>query len=322
MVKISKQHIEPFVRRVSHLGDKETEQLSIILSGCLKAEKIRISRIAANMPGSIEGNYKAVQRFCNRIGADDMEMMLWRAAPNEFDFVIIDPTEIERPEAEKTEYVGRLKDGKTKGYSALIVSVPYKGRAIPIGYTTYSSKTIEQEVSSRNAEQMHLIMRLKEMIGDAAVVADREFSGEWFFECLQEEGMKYVVRLKDLRAIRQGKGKRAEAVDLTILPGEKKIWTGVYYKGNLLVNVAGHWDNRFKKPMYVITNMDGTSGLQIYRQRMKIEESFRDMKDILGIDKNMSKKEDMMRKLIGMALLAYVIAFFSRGSAKRAMYQE
>jgi hypothetical protein len=322
MVNISKQHIEPFVDRISHLGKKENEQLSSILSGCLKAGKIRISNIAANMPGSVEGNYKAMQRFSNRIGIEDIELILWRAAPGEFDFVIIDPTEIERPEAEKTEYVGRLKDGKTKGYSVLMVSVPYKGRAIPIGYTTYSSKTIDKEVSSRNAEQMRLIIGLKEMIGNAVVIADREFSGEWFFEGLQQEGMKYAVRLKDLRAIRQGKGKRAEAVDLTILPGQKKLWTDVYYKGNLLANVVGYWDSRFKKPMYIITNMDGALGLQIYRQRMKIEESFRDMKDILGIDKNMSKKEDMMRKLIGMTLLAYVIAFFSRGNVKRTMYQK
>jgi hypothetical protein len=55
-----------------------------------------------------------------------------------------DPTEIERPQAWKTEYIGTLKDGKTKGFWAMVLATPYHGRAIPCGLVTYSSKTIAQ----------------------------------------------------------------------------------------------------------------------------------------------------------------------------------
>jgi hypothetical protein len=52
------------------------------------------------------------------------------------EFVIGAPTEIERPHAWKTEYVGKLKDGKTRGFWSLILATPYRGRAIPYGMVT------------------------------------------------------------------------------------------------------------------------------------------------------------------------------------------
>ena len=60
----------------------------------------------------------------------------------EAEFVLGDPTEIERPQAWKTEYVGTLKDGKSKGFWALVLATAYRGRAIPCGFVTYSSRTI------------------------------------------------------------------------------------------------------------------------------------------------------------------------------------
>jgi hypothetical protein len=53
-------------------------------------------------------------------------------------FVIVDPTEIPRKEAHHTSYVGVLSDGKTRGFAIICVSVPYKGRAIPCYFNTYS----------------------------------------------------------------------------------------------------------------------------------------------------------------------------------------
>ena len=48
--------------------------------------------------------------------------------------------------------------------------------------------------------------------------------------------------------------------------------------------------------------------MEIYRLRMKIEESFCDMKDLLNIDKIMNYKRDNMEKMISMVLLSYLIA--------------
>ena len=56
-----------------------------------------------------------------------------------------------RPQTRKTSYVGKpsqrlgkLKDGKTRGFWLLLLAAPCRGRAIPCGFVTYSSRTIAQ----------------------------------------------------------------------------------------------------------------------------------------------------------------------------------
>ena len=43
---------------------------------------------------------------------------------------------------------------------------------------------------------------------------------------------------------------------------------------------------------------------------MKIEESFRDLKSLLGLSKIMNKSRERMEKMVAMVLLAYAIAFW------------
>jgi hypothetical protein len=50
----------------------------------------------------------------------------------------------------------------------------------------------------------------------------------------------------------------------------------------------------FSEPLWVITNIESQRALKIYKARMKIEESFKDMKDILGMEKVMNKKQENM----------------------------
>ncbi|MCD6540947.1 hypothetical protein J7K76_03820 [Candidatus Bipolaricaulota bacterium] len=46
--------------------------------------------------------------------------------------------------------MGRLEDGKTRGFQLLVFSFPYKGRAIPFWFLIFSSRTISQQETSRN----------------------------------------------------------------------------------------------------------------------------------------------------------------------------
>ena len=56
-----------------------------------------------------------------------------------------------------------------------------------------------------------------------------------------------------------------------------------------------------------MTNLKAEQGLEIYLQRMKIEESFRDMKSLLGLEKLMNKRRDHMEKMVALLLIAYAI---------------
>jgi len=170
----------------------QARKAALILKAILEARSPRLSDISQGMPGNPEANYKALQRFLN---ATDPREALWRLYQEDAPFILADPTEIPRPQAKKTEYVGRLKDGKTRGFQVLVLAVPYRGRAIPFQFITYSSRTIADEGSSRNLEHRRALREVKELIGDKPVVMDREFSYERLFADFAEEEIEFVCRL-------------------------------------------------------------------------------------------------------------------------------
>lgn len=128
--------------------DKRTaDRAAEIAQAILQAGSPRLTDVAAHLSGSNTASYKRLQRFLKQC---DPRQVLWRMCPEQAEFVIGDPTEIERPQACRTEYVGTLQDGKTRGFWVLLLATPYRGRAIPCGVVTYSSKTIAVQGDSRN----------------------------------------------------------------------------------------------------------------------------------------------------------------------------
>jgi len=172
-------------------GEVEADKAARILKAILDARSPRISDIAHNMPGNPEANYKAIHRFLRWA---EPQKALKRLYLEEADFVLADPTDIERLQAAKTEYVGVLKDGKTRGFQALVFGVPYRGRAIPFHFITYSSRTIGQEATSRNLEHRRALEGIKELLGNQPVVLDREFSYESLFADFCIEALSMVYR--------------------------------------------------------------------------------------------------------------------------------
>jgi hypothetical protein len=84
--------------------------------------------------------------------------------------------------------VGVLKDGKTRGFQLLVLSVPYRGRAIPFHFLSFSSRTIAQGESSRNLEHLKAFLGVKELLGRRPLVLDREFSYAWLLRQLEGAG--------------------------------------------------------------------------------------------------------------------------------------
>ncbi|MCL0075791.1 hypothetical protein M1O17_02795 [Dehalococcoidia bacterium] len=62
-------------------------------------------------------------------------------------------------------------------------------------FITYSSKTIEDECSSRNLQHYRIIGELVESLAGKPLVLDREFSYEKLFENMVREGLSFVIRL-------------------------------------------------------------------------------------------------------------------------------
>ena len=74
--------------------------------------------------------------------------------------------------------------------------------------------------------------------------------------------------------------------------GQQVVYQDVCYMGEVRVNVIGVWRRRLSCPLWVMTDLEPEEGLRIYLQRMKIEESFKDVKDLLEINKIMNKWQE------------------------------
>jgi hypothetical protein len=295
--------------------DRESEQAARIIKGVLDSRSPRLSDIADAMDGNYDANYKAIQRF---IEDDKPKEALNHLYNEESEYVLGDPTDIERPQAGKTDYVGKLKSKKL-GFTIMFLATPYRGRAIPFSFITYSSKTIGAELSSRNIEHIKSIADLVELLGDKILVLDREFSYEAMFAEIAETDMRYAIRLKtgNNPTILNEEG---EKISLTIGVGEEEYYEGVYYKGKVKVNLAGKWEKGFKKPLWVIGSLKPSELLDVYFHREKIDESFRDMKNLLNLDKIMNKKQINMEKMVALVALAYIVGFLVGEQIRDQMY--
>jgi hypothetical protein len=282
--------------------DDEVDKARRIVAGILKAGSPRLSDIAREMKGREEANYKCIQRF---LSASQPQSSLLRLFQEGADFVIGDPTEMPRPQAKKTDYVGKLSDGQTSGYWLLLLATPYQGRAIPCHFVSYSSSTIGAEASSRNRYHFQAFAQIKQLLGEKPLVLDREFSYLELMQALMTEEVNFVIRLKVGANFFDQEGK---PVALTVKKGEKRILNKVFYMGKVFVNVIGWWQAGLSEPMWVITNLPAEQGLDIYLQRMKIDEAFKDLKSLLGLEKMMHKKRELMEKMVALVLIAYAVA--------------
>lgn len=271
------------------------------------------------MPGTPDANYKQIQRFLVKI---DPKSILWRLFQTDAPFVLGDPTEIPRPEAWHTSYVGTLSDGKTKGFWLLTLATPFRGRALPFHFVTYSSKTIADEESSRNLKHLKALVTVKDLLGEKPLVFDREFSYLELLEKLVAERVHFVIRLNLGSHPPQLTNAANRSIALTIAPGETEIYRGLYYKGRVPINVIGVWKPGLSEPLWVMTDLKPEVGLQIYFQRMKIDESFRDLKNLLRLDKLMNKKPEQMEKMIALVMLAYSIGVLTGEGVRDAIFGE
>lgn len=286
----------------------------------LKARSLRLTEIAAKMRGSADAAYKRIQRFLRRV---DPRQVLWRLFQEQAEFVIGDPTEVERPQARKTEYVGILKDKKTRGFWLLLLATPYRGRAIPCGLVTYSSKTIAASAKdSRNLNHFRGFEQVKDMLGERPLVLDREFSYLELLLHLVAAKVHFVIRLnlgsnppKFLRS-------DGQEVEPSISRGKKVIYRGVWYKGQVRVNLIGIWKKGHAEPLWVMTDLNPEEGLQIYLKRMKIDEAFRDLKNLLGLERQMNKRWEYMEKMVALLLLVYAIGLLVGESLRDYLYGE
>lgn len=296
--------------------ERTVKKAQTITAGIMQAHSCRLSDIAREMAGNEAANYKCIQRF---VAQTALKPILLRLFQEEAPFLIGDPTEMPRPEAQKSNYVGTLSDGQTSGYWLLILATPYQGRAIPCHFVSYSSAIIGSEVTSRNRYHFQAFAEVKELLGEKPLVLDREFSYLELMQALVREEVNFIIRLKVGAHFFDQQGKR---ITLSVKKGETRILNKVFYMGKVFVNLIGQWQEGLKEPMWIMTNLPAEQGLSFYAQRMKIEETFKDLKSLLGMDKLMCQKRHWMEQMVCLALITFAIGLVLGETLRSQIFPE
>lgn len=199
-----------------------------------------------------------------------------------------------------------------QGCLCLLVSVVYRGRALPLVWMVVKGHTGHFP----EAAHVELLKQVHTLIPENATViflGDGEFDGIHLQATLEAFRWDYVCRTAK-NAQLWADGERFAFADLGIQPGERidvpdALFSLQDYGPVLAIAV---WDQGYKDPLYLITNMELVDeACAWYRKRFRIETFFSDQKS-RGFHLHKSRISDPARlsRLMMAACLAYLWIVF------------
>jgi hypothetical protein len=145
---------------------------------------------------------------------------------------------------------------------------------------------------------------------------DRGFGYEYFLAKLKEFSVHYVLRVRDSKThvtlIHSGKKYSIDELIAKVTTGQSLLFT-VLYKGTLKTNLI-ICKKIFHNKIHVwalLTDLDDPQEvIDLYKQRMKIEETFKDWKSTgFNIEKIQLRQWDVLPKMINCVVIAHMILY-------------
>ncbi len=199
-----------------------------------------------------------------------------------------------------------------RGCLTLMVSLVYRGRALPLAWTVVEGK------KGHFPEDAHiaLIEQVYPLIPEDSTViflGDGEFDGVGLQATLQDWCWKYVNRTaQNVQLCADDDTFTPE--DLGVERGERLDVSDVLFTQDAYgpVLVIATWDEQYEEPLYLVSNMELVDeACYWYRKRYRIETFFSDQKS-RGFHLNKSHLDDPDRisRLMIAACLAYIWIIF------------
>lgn len=195
-----------------------------------------------------------------------------------------------------------------RGCVALMVSVIYHGRALPLAWIVVQGK------KGHFPHDVHcaLLAHLQQIMPPTAVVrflGDGEFDGIELQAALRRAQWQYVCRTATNICF-TAHGLHRHVRDLEPIRGEALAVTPVWMTTEAYgpVSLLALWDAPYDAPIYLVTNLpDLEQARQLYRRRAQIETFFSDQKS-RGFQLHKSHLSDPARlsRLLIASCLAYV----------------
>jgi len=203
-----------------------------------------------------------------------------------------------------------IMDGSEVGRKclALVVSVVYKGRSLPIAWVVVKGS------KGHFPEDTHVILleQVYSLIPEGAQViflGDGEFDGTTLLATAQGYGWEYVCRTAK-NTILNEKGEEFTFAEVGVMPGDCLSLPNVRFtrQGYGPVHAIAWWRKECQEPLYLVTNMElADEACYWYRKRFRIETFFSDEKSRgFNLHKSHLSDPERLSRLMFAACLAYI----------------
>ena len=276
---------------------KQLNVLAALISGIVGSRRTNYPQIASKVPDQtkVESRVKRFSRFINEVEeAQEIHLMPFAAEllANLASFTLV-----------------LIMDGSEvgRGCVSLMLSVQYRGRALPIGWLVISGEKghFSQE------KHIRLLSAVEALIpagADVIFLGDGEFDGVHLQEKLEEFDWRYACRTSRNTILFDGE--EFSFQDLVLQPGMCLSIAEVSFTRQCYgpVLAVAWWRKNYQEPIYLVSNMDLVEEVcHWYQKRFKIETFFSDQKSRgFNLHQSHLSDPDRLAKLMLAACLAYL----------------
>lgn len=200
---------------------------------------------------------------------------------------------------------------------ALLAGVPFQGRALPLALYTFEYPWQERAAGSQNILEHVFLLDLEDALpaGVRGVfIGDRGYARARLLRESQRERRLYVIRGRGGTQV-EDQGRRMKLRELPCEAGRAVRYRAVFYQARerVPVDVVAFHDPAFQEPWWLLVPAGCEAILptemvvKLYRERMQVEQSFRDFKTHLGL-RGLQLKVRVAERM-GRLLLAFTIAY-------------
>jgi hypothetical protein len=210
-----------------------------------------------------------------------------------------------------------LDQTKSGSAQAIVAAVPYAGRALPLACYTFAYPLTEPAIKSQNQLEHIFLLDTGTSLPPGVIaiwIADRAYARSLLLQQSEQEQRPYIVRGRK-ETIITCQGRRMKLGHLHAPPRKALRYQNVLYHAHrkVPVDVIVYYDPTYREPWYLLVPVAFRNLLEtdlvvdLYRERMQIEQSFRDFKTHLGL-RGLNLQIDIASRM-GRLLLAFCLAY-------------
>jgi hypothetical protein len=276
----------------------------LFISALCKVQTVGFEKLATAFDSKAEttSSLRRIQRFMASymLDTDVIALMIFRLLPHKPPY---------RLAIDRTNW----KFGQTN-INVLVIAVVYQGVAFPLIF-----KLLPKFGNSNTNERIELIERFIRLFGAEALdclTADREFVGEKWIKYLNDQGIRYYIRIREnFWVLQPHNGKRVKAFWMFAnLPlNSSRVNRRIVYLNNQLCYLSASKvkSKEGKSELQIVISFNKPEdALEIYKERWQIETAFRALKTSgFNIEDTHLTDIERIEKLFALVLVAFTWAY-------------